>query len=150
MTATVPSALACGGAANATPLVSLSFAVEAWGHGDRAWPFHLINVLLHATVCGLVAVLGARLVNQSVGLLAGLLFAAHPLHVEAVTGIVGRSELMLTIGVLGLAAFVCGYQGVLLFLSRHWTDGAPLAAASVVLAGSVYLLCRHRNDLIYS
>jgi hypothetical protein len=99
------------------PLVSLTFAIEAWGHGDRipgpatnpiaraeeqagAWPFHLVNVLLHASASALVAALGAKLLNRRVGLLAGLLFAAHPVHVEAVAGIVGRSELMLAIGVL--------------------------------------------------
>ena len=30
------------------PLTSMSFAVQRWMHGGLAWPFHLVNVLLHA------------------------------------------------------------------------------------------------------
>jgi hypothetical protein len=91
------------------PLVSLSFAVEAVLHPEKAWPFHLVNLLLHAAVCALVAKLGERLTGRSgVGLVAGLLFAAHPIHVEAVTGIVGRSEEMCTLGVLASLLLVAG------------------------------------------
>src|SRR5688500_3021743 len=43
------------------PLVSMSYALQWWLHGDRAWAFHLVNVILHAVVCGLVAELARRL-----------------------------------------------------------------------------------------
>jgi len=89
------------------PLVSFTFALQAWGNGDRPWAFHLVNILLHATACALVAKLGTRLCNKKVGLIAGLLFAAHPVHVEAVAEIVGRAEEMGLIGVLaGLLFFI--------------------------------------------
>lgn len=91
------------------PLVSLSFAVQAKLHPERAWPFHLVNLLLHGAVCALVAKLGRRLTGRSdVGLVAGLLFAAHPIHVEAVTGLVGRAEEMCTLGVLAALLLVAG------------------------------------------
>ena len=107
------------------PLVSLSFAVE-WGvHGERAWPFHLVNLLLHAAVCALVAKLSYRLMESTpVGLIAGLIFAAHPIHVEAVTGIVGRAEEMCAIGVLG---------AMLLVIDRTMTPRRALAVTACFL-----------------
>ena len=33
------------------PLVSQSFGIQMWLHGDRRWAFHLVNILLHAGVC---------------------------------------------------------------------------------------------------
>src|SRR5439155_23772183 len=43
------------------PLVSMTYATQWRLHGDRAWAFHLVNVLLHATVCALVAEFARRL-----------------------------------------------------------------------------------------
>jgi len=84
------------------PLVSLSYAVQWQMTGERAWPFHLVNVLLHAAASALVAELARRLSRRvAVGLIAGLLFAAHPLHVEVVTYLVGRADSLCTIGAVG-------------------------------------------------
>ncbi len=96
------------------PLTSLSIAGEWQIHGRAYWAFHLVNVLLHATAAGMVARLARRLVQvqqQPLGppsaastraaWVAGLLFAAHPVHVEVVAMIVGRAESLATIGVLG-------------------------------------------------
>src|SRR5213075_450567 len=49
----------------------------------------------------LVAELARRLSGPRVALAAGLLFAAHPIHVEAVANVVGRAELMCALGTLG-------------------------------------------------
>ena len=91
------------------PLVSLSYAVEWRLHAERAWPFHLVNLLLHAGVCMLVVTLGRRLSgSNAVGWAAGLLFAAHPIHVDAVSGIVGRAEEMCTMAMLAALLLVIG------------------------------------------
>jgi hypothetical protein len=95
-----------GGADNLyRPLVSMSYAIQSKLHGngdDRAWLFHLVNWLLHAGVSALVAELARRMTMRAgVALAAGLLFAAHPIHVEAVTNIVGRAELMCGLGMIG-------------------------------------------------
>ena len=95
-----------GGADNLyRPLVSLSYAVQVRLHGNderHAWAFHLVNWLLHAGVCALLAELARRLTSSNaIALAAGLLFAAHPIHVEAVANIVGRAELMCALGMLG-------------------------------------------------
>jgi hypothetical protein len=83
------------------PLTSMSYAIEWQLHGDRPWIFHLINVLLHAAVCACLTELTRRLLGSPAALVAGLLFAAHPIHVEAVANIVGRAELLCALGTLG-------------------------------------------------
>jgi hypothetical protein len=83
------------------PLTSLSFAIQWQLNGDRGWPFHLVNILLNAGASALVAVLAWKLGGARAAWIAGLLFAAHPVHVEAVAYLVGRCETLATIGVLG-------------------------------------------------
>jgi protein O-mannosyl-transferase len=86
------------------PLVSMTFALQTHLHGNaenRAWLFHLINVLLHAGVSATLAEFTRRVSSSRIALIAGLLFAAHPIHVEAVANIVGRSELMCALGIIG-------------------------------------------------
>jgi len=53
------------------PLVSSSFALENYLHGDRPWIFHLVNILLHATVSASVALLALRLAGVRAAVAAG-------------------------------------------------------------------------------
>ncbi|XP_037781150.1 protein O-mannosyl-transferase TMTC1-like [Penaeus monodon] len=64
--------------------------------GLRPLGFHLVNVLLHSCVCLLMTRLLLRLLRlpQGIVLSAGLLFATHPIHTEAVTGLVGRADVL--------------------------------------------------------
>ena len=88
------------------PLVVVSHMLETSLFGRSAWGFHLVNVLLHATASGLVFGLGLLWFERrrGVALLAGLLFAVHPVHVEAVAWVSGRSDLLL--GLLLLSALI--------------------------------------------
>src|SRR4029077_16231536 len=76
------------------PLPVATFALD-WQVGGPAW-FHFVNALWHALSTGLVVLLAARWANLRAALLAGLVFAVHPVHVEAVANIVSRSGLMAT------------------------------------------------------
>jgi hypothetical protein len=107
------------------PLVSQSFGLQMWLHGDRPWAFHLVNILLHAGVAALVAELARRLAGWRVGLIAGLLFACHPVHSEAVAGIVGRAELACAACVIGV---------MVLFLKRPMTNARALAIFALGVA----------------
>ena len=62
--------------------------------GGSPIPFHLANLALHALNAALVALLVAGLAGRVTGLLAGLLFAVHPIHAEAVVNAVGMAELL--------------------------------------------------------
>lgn len=91
------------------PLVSLSFAVQRVWTGERAWPLHMVNWLLHAAVAAGVAELGRRLAGLRTAWAAGLLFAVHPVHVEPVATLVGRTELLCALAtVVGLCTFLGG------------------------------------------
>jgi tetratricopeptide (TPR) repeat protein len=76
------------------PLTTLSYALNFAVAGDRPALYHGVNVLLHALNSVLVLTLSFRLTrDRAVAVGAGLLFAAHAVHTEAVAGIVGRAEL---------------------------------------------------------
>ncbi|KAI1301620.1 Protein O-mannosyl-transferase TMTC2 [Halotydeus destructor] len=76
------------------PLCVLSFRLNYHLHQLDPWGYHLVNVLLHGLVCGLFTHFSATLFNGSVRptLVSGLLFAVHPIHTEAVAGLVGRAD----------------------------------------------------------
>jgi len=81
------------GAAMYRPIVLASFAFD-WQTGELIW-LHLVNVLWHAAASVTVAVLTRRWSgSHAAALLAGGVFAVHPVHVEAVANLVGRAELM--------------------------------------------------------
>src|SRR6267378_2605890 len=81
------------------PLPLATFAVD-WtiAHGHPVW-FHVMNLLWHAGVAVLVAALARRWADWTAALAAGLVFAVHPVHVEAVANVVGLGELMAAAGV---------------------------------------------------
>lgn len=59
-----------------------------------------INFWMHCAVCCLVMEILKRLLNNVDGqviFLTTLMFAIHPIHTEAVSGIVGRADLMCTL-----------------------------------------------------
>jgi tetratricopeptide (TPR) repeat protein len=77
------------------PLTIWSYLATHAFFSNAAWVFHLGNVLLHALVTVMVAVLAQRLVgSRPIAFITGLLFALHPLHTEVVANVVGRAELM--------------------------------------------------------
>jgi hypothetical protein len=85
------------------PLTTLAFGLEWWvGHGSPLL-FHAVNLIWHAGVTAMVARLALRWWPAPAALGAGLWFAIHPVHAEAVANVVGRSELVCAAALLGLA-----------------------------------------------
>lgn len=92
------------------PVTTLSLRACYAVFGDRAGGYRAVNAVLHGLCAGLTGLLAWRLWRRrSAGWLAGLVFAVHPVHTEAVAMVVGRAELLA--GVFGL--------GVLVWHSRH-------------------------------
>ncbi len=76
------------------PLVTTSYAVNYALGGLQPFGYHLTNLLLHLVASLLLYRIALRLFcHQEGAWVAAALFAVHPLHTEAVTGIVGRAEL---------------------------------------------------------
>lgn len=78
------------------PVAVASYALDRLIAGP-AW-FHAVNLLWHAGVAVVVAALGRWLAGDMAALAAGLIFAVHPVHVEAVANVIGRAELMAALG----------------------------------------------------
>jgi len=99
------------------PLTTLSYALNWAVHGRWTPGFHAVNVALHVAASLMVLAVARRLFRAAAGagqaqrserpaLLAALLFALHPCHVEAVATIFGRTEPLsatLALGALWLA-----------------------------------------------
>ena len=76
------------------PLCVLSYKLNHLLGGYKPLGYHLVNVLLHCLATGLVVKLSRQLLPKGWGpAVAGALFASHPIHTEAVAGIVGRADL---------------------------------------------------------
>ena len=88
------------------PMLLLGFAIQWWIHGGESIAYHAGNVLLHAGTTLLVAKLFLNLgISPPCAIGAALLFAVHPIHVEAVTSIVGRGESQAAALTLGFLLF---------------------------------------------
>ena len=75
------------------PVAIVSFALNYKISGDTAWPYILTNLLLHLLNILLVFRLTKRWMKSYVSAtVVALLFAIHPMHVEAVTWISTRSS----------------------------------------------------------
>lgn len=69
--------------------------------GTHPLPQHLVNILLHALVAVLIVRLCRRMgLSEAIGLAAGVLFAVLPIHSEVIAGVVGRADILATLGVL--------------------------------------------------
>ncbi len=136
------------------PLTILSLRLDHLFGGGRPVLFHATNLVLHAAVSVMVYLVLSLLYGRrpppardaggeqtpwraNVPLVAALLFAAHPVHTEAVAGIAGRADLLATLFVM--AAWW------LHLLGRPWITAAAFCLgmlskeSAVVLPGILIL-----------
>jgi protein O-mannosyl-transferase len=85
------------------PLTTLSLAADWMLGSGSPLPFHAANILWNALVVALVARLALQWWTPAAALAAGVWFAIHPVHVEAVANVVGRSELICAAALLAVA-----------------------------------------------
>ncbi|XP_030844107.1 protein O-mannosyl-transferase TMTC3-like [Strongylocentrotus purpuratus] len=82
------------------PLCVLTFRLN-YALGElNPWGYHLLNVVLHWAVCVLFLKAAKKIIDEESSVNASLLFAVHAVHTEAVTGVVGRAELLSSIFML--------------------------------------------------
>lgn len=113
------------------PVTAASYALD-WSLSDgQAAAFHTTNVVLHATVTLLVAALllsvGAPWTGALVG---GVVFAVHPVHVEAVANLAGRGELLAALFLLTAA----------LIFRRRWRAAGRIGPGATLLICLLYAL----------
>ncbi|KAI1882049.1 hypothetical protein AGOR_G00246690 [Albula goreensis] len=78
------------------PLCILTFKLNILLSGMTPLYFHMVNVCLHCAVTSLLMHTCERSVfdDSRLAFLTALLFAVHPIHTEAVSGIVGRADVL--------------------------------------------------------
>ena len=111
------------------PVTTAGYAAQWWAFGGEPMGFHAVNVAGHALVGVLLLLLLAEFVPLFAALAGALLFAVHPVHVEAVANVVGQAEIYAAAAVL-LACW--------LYVSgERWSEawrGARLAAIAALYA----------------
>jgi len=121
------------------PLPLATFALD-WSlvHGHLAW-FHAMNLLWHAGTAVAVTAMVRRWSGITAAVVAGAIFAVHPVHVEAVANVVGRAELMAAVAVcLAVYAAVVRdsilWSGLALLLGLLSKENAAVAPGLIVWA----------------
>lgn len=86
------------------PLTVASFKLNYHFVGENTYSFHCVNVALHSMTTFLVFQLahhtfacnsgGMQEHSVMLAAISGLLFAVHPVHVEAVSNVTGRAEIL--------------------------------------------------------
>jgi hypothetical protein len=92
------------------PLTLFTLAVDQLVGNGAPWLPHTINVALHALVVVGVTRLYQRFLPAGAALAAGILFALLPAHVEAVSSVVGRAELLSALAMVALMLVVTQEQ----------------------------------------
>ena len=127
------------------PVVLILFAIEKQFFGNNPQTGHFINVLLFALCCVLLYRLMTKLLHKfsfpavsvfgfqfSLPLMVTLLFAAHPIHTEAVANIKGRDDILNFI-FLELSLY---------FILKHIDEGFKKYFVFSVLFFFLSLLCK--------
>lgn len=102
-------------------LLKLSYALSWALGGGASWPFHAFNLLVHLLNVELVMRIYSAATRRELGwpfagllpggVVAGVLFALHPIQTEAVTYVTGRSASLSTcFMLLGLSWYVAGVR----------------------------------------
>lgn len=108
------------------PLTSLTFGLD-WhaAKGSATW-FHFTNIIWHTTATVFAYALLTRFFRTTAALCGALVFAVHPVHVEAVANVVGRGEL------IAATFFFAGCYA--------WTAHALRSTARLALTSLCYVL----------
>jgi tetratricopeptide (TPR) repeat protein len=119
------------------PFTTVSYLVNYAVLGGAAHPFgyHLVNLLLHLGCVALVYALVRVTIERTVpAVLAAAVFGVHPMTTEVVANVVGRADILATLGVVG--GLLCHIRAVRAAHGRRalWRTG--LVVAGLVAAFS--------------
>jgi len=106
------------------PLCVWTFRLNYLLSGLDPFSYHLTNVLLHTAVTAVYVLTVRKAVvpcPSDILLMSGLLFAVHPVHTEAVAGVVGRADVLACLFFLLAIYFYIDYCN-----ARHVDADHPL------------------------
>jgi tetratricopeptide (TPR) repeat protein len=112
------------------PLVLLSMWVDARVFHVNPAGFHLVNILVHAAVTGLLATLMLQSgLTRAAALLGALWFAAMPVHVESVAWVAGRTDVLCAL----FLTMALALDRRARFAGRPWSGVSPVVAFGLAL-----------------
>lgn len=114
--------------------------------------YHLVNVAGHAAASVLVVLLLAALLAVPAAFAGGLIFAVHPVHVEAVANVIGVAEITSTVFYLAACLLVVRSRdrigwGPSLAVGLLYLLAFGAKESAVTLPGAVFLLDAARRRL---
>ncbi|XP_018431934.1 PREDICTED: transmembrane and TPR repeat-containing protein 1 [Nanorana parkeri] len=133
------------------PLCVLSFRMNVYWWGLDPFYFHMVNVVLHCLVSSLLCYVCSRTVfeGRRPALGTALLFAVHPVHTEAVAGIVGRADVLACL--LFLLAFLSYVRSVETDPATDHFPGtrSPLLLLLSLLLGTCAMLVKETGITVF-
>ncbi len=132
------------------PLTFLSYQLNYLVGGLHPFGYHLVNLLLHVANALLVAWVVSLLSKRPwAALVAGILFAIHPLHTEAVAWASARKDVLMTFFfLLSVGMYLRSHESD----DRRWSIGsvimflfALLSKVSVIVLPGILILHRWRE-----
>jgi len=134
------------------PATTAVLGLEYVAGGGAPWVFHAFNVLAHVAATVLVLLLLAELMPLAAAFIGTLVFAVHPIHVEAVANVIGVAEIVSSVALL-LACLLHLRGGATTGWGRALGIGALYALgfgakeSAVTLPGLLFLLDCATGDL---
>ncbi len=133
------------------PLLIASYALNWWWSGLESWSYHLLSLGIHLLNSMLVLQASRRLMPLPAAILATLAWAMHPMVIEGVTYITGRSDALCTtfwlVALIGWTDHVRGQSGRIVamlalaggLLTKEVAVALPLALLAIEqhLRGSI-------------
>ncbi|CAB0009508.1 unnamed protein product [Nesidiocoris tenuis] len=91
------------------PLCVLTFRLNYYFQQLEPFGYHAVNVFLHSLVCLMYFKMCSMFLPELPSFISAILFTVHPIHTEAVTGVVGRAETLSSVFFVG-AFILYGYS----------------------------------------
>ncbi|XP_076324037.1 protein O-mannosyl-transferase Tmtc3-like isoform X3 [Tachypleus tridentatus] len=120
------------------PLCVLTFRLNYMLSELEPMSYHLLNIILHVIVCLQFFGVTQLFLPECACFVAAILFAIHPVHTEAVTGVVGRAEILSS--VLFLLAFSSYSKAT---RRPHHTEWLPLLHCVIFVTAAT--LCKEQG-----
>jgi tetratricopeptide (TPR) repeat protein len=134
-----------------TALLGLQHVIS----GGAPLLFHIVNVAGHVLASALVLLLLAELMPLGAALAGALVFAVHPVHVEAVANVIGVSEIVSTAALLGACLIHVrsgpgARWGPVLLVGLLYAVGFGAKESAVTLPGIIFLIDAVRRRIGFS
>ncbi len=121
------------------PLTLVASTIQWVAGGGQPFVFHLISVALYLSVALLVFALARRFLPEVAATAAALLFAAHPLHTEAIASVTAQGELLAAFPLILAVVLYLDGRRTGFSLARIWSIVALYFVACLVKEHAVLL-----------